>query len=104
MTSEIILVGNELLIGKIRDINGFWMIQRLLDFGHDVSRMVFIPDDIPIIAKTILESLSREPMYLFISGGLGPTHDDVTFEGIARALNVSIKCTLNLKYRSIRLY
>jgi len=90
MTSEIILVGNELLIGKIRDINGFWMIQRLLDFGHDVSRMVFIPDDIPIIAKTILESLSREPMYLFISGGLGPTHDDVTFEGIARALNVPL--------------
>ncbi|MBN2156649.1 MAG: competence/damage-inducible protein A [Candidatus Lokiarchaeota archaeon] len=90
MTSEIILVGNELLIGKIRDINGYWMIQRLLEYGHDVSRMILIPDEITVIAKTILESLFREPMFLFISGGLGPTHDDLTFEGIARALNLPL--------------
>lgn len=86
MTSEIILIGNELLIGKQRDINGFWMISRLLEFGHEVSRLVIIPDDISTIAKTVLESLSREPMFLFVSGGLGPTHDDLTLEGISRAL------------------
>jgi molybdenum cofactor synthesis domain-containing protein len=90
MTSEIILVGNELLIGKQRDINGFWMVNRLLEYGHEVSRLVIIPDDITTIAKTILESLSREPMFLFISGGLGPTHDDLTLEGVARALAVQL--------------
>ncbi|MHA1111604.1 MAG: competence/damage-inducible protein A [Promethearchaeota archaeon] len=90
MTSEIILVGNELLIGKQRDINGFWMINRLLDYGHEVSRLLIIPDDITIIAKTVLESLSREPMFLFVSGGLGPTHDDLTLEGIARAFAVPL--------------
>jgi molybdenum cofactor synthesis domain-containing protein len=90
MTSEIILIGNELLISKIRDINGFWMMSRLLEYGHDVSRLVIIPDEVSVIAKTVLESLSREPMYLFISGGLGPTHDDLTLEGIARALVVPL--------------
>ena len=80
------MVGNELLIGKQRDINGFWMINRLLEYGHDVSRLIIIPDDITTIAKTVLESLSREPMFIFVSGGLGPTHDDLTLEGIARAL------------------
>ncbi|TFG19574.1 MAG: competence/damage-inducible protein A [Promethearchaeota archaeon] len=90
MISEIILVGNELLIGKQRDINGFWMVNRLLDYGHEVSRLVIIPDDITTIAKTVLESLSREPIFLFISGGLGPTHDDLTLEGIARALAVPL--------------
>ncbi len=90
MTSEIILVGNELLIGKQRDINGFWMINRLLEYGHEVQKLVIIPDDITVIAKTILESLSREPMFIFISGGLGPTHDDVTLEGIARAMAIPL--------------
>jgi nicotinamide-nucleotide amidase len=90
MTSEIILVGNELLIAKQRDINGFWMISRLLEYGHEVSRLVIIPDDITTIAKTVLESLSREPMFIFVSGGLGPTFDDLTLEGIARALAVPL--------------
>ncbi len=90
MTSEIILVGNELLIGKQRDINGFWMVNRLLEYGHEVSRLVIIPDDITTIAKTVLESLSREPMFIFLSGGLGPTFDDLTLEGIARAFIVPL--------------
>jgi nicotinamide-nucleotide amidase len=91
MTSEIILIGNELLIGKQRDINGFWMISRLLEYGHEVSRLVIIPDDISTIAKTLLESLSREPMFIFISGGLGPTHDDLTLEGLSRALCLNLE-------------
>lgn len=90
MTSEIILVGNELLIGKQRDINGFWMINRLLEYGHEVSKLVIIPDDITVIAKTLLEALSREPMFIFTSGGLGPTFDDLTLQGVARALAVPL--------------
>ena len=61
MDSEIILIGNELLIGKIKDTNGQWMIQKLLQFGHRVTRIVIIPDDIDLIADAINDSLKRSP-------------------------------------------
>ncbi|MCP4760739.1 MAG: competence/damage-inducible protein A [archaeon] len=90
MDSEIILIGNELLIGKIQDTNGQWMIHKLLDFGHRVTRIVTIPDNVDIIASTLNDSLKRHPSFIFISGGLGPTYDDMTNDGIAKAFNVNL--------------
>ena len=90
MESEIILVGNELLIGKIQDINGQWIIKRLLEFGHRVARITIIADDVDIIAKTVRDALKRSPEFIFISGGLGPTWDDLTAEGISKAYDVKL--------------
>jgi len=87
MDCEIILIGNELLIGKIRDTNGQWMIEQLLLLGIKISRITTIPDDIEIIKTTIQDSIRRKPEYIFTSGGLGPTYDDMTIEGVSLGLN-----------------
>ncbi len=87
MECEIILIGNELLIGKVRDTNGQWMIEQLLHLGIKISRITTIPDDIEIIKTTIQESIRRKPEYIFTSGGLGPTYDDLTLEGVSLGLN-----------------
>ena len=92
MECEIILIGNELLIGKIRDTNGQWMIEQLLPLGIKISRITTIPDDIEIIKTTIQDSIRRNPEYIFTSGGLGPTYDDMTLEGVSLGLNPP--CTL----------
>ncbi|QEE18066.1 competence/damage-inducible protein A [Promethearchaeum syntrophicum] len=87
MDCEIILIGNELLIGKIRDTNGQWMIEQLLHLGIKISRITTIPDDLEIIKTTIQDSIRRIPEYIFTSGGLGPTYDDMTIEGVSMGLN-----------------
>nr|MDO8117528.1 molybdopterin-binding protein [Candidatus Sigynarchaeota archaeon] len=90
--AEILLVGNELLIGKTRDLNAFWLGKHLSSFGITVQRVTVIRDDVDAIAKAINELIAREPDYIFTSGGIGPTFDDQTLQGIAGGL----KCPLEL--------
>ena len=92
---EIILIGNELLIGKIQDTNGQWMIHQLLPLGIKVTRITTIMDDIPTITTTVRDAFTRKPDYIFTSGGLGPTFDDMTLEGVAAALNPPQPCEEN---------
>lgn len=84
---EIICIGNELLIGKIQDTNAFWLGAQLTALGANVKRVTVIQDIIPEIAKTINEAVARIPNFIITTGGLGPTFDDKTFQGIAVALN-----------------
>ena len=65
MNCEIILIGNELLIGKIEDTNGKWIIDQLLPFGIETTRITTIKDNVSIIASTLKESLLRKPNYIF---------------------------------------
>lgn len=88
---EIIIIGNEILIGKTRDTNSSWLARRITKFGHMVTRITTIPDDIGIIATTLKESLSRSPDVIITSGGLGPTWEDLTLKGIAKGLNRELK-------------
>lgn len=90
MFSEIILIGNELLIGKVEDSNGKYIISKLLTLGHQISRVTVIPDDVDIISDTIKDALKRKPVFIFTCGGLGPTFDDLTFEGVAKAFGVEL--------------
>ena len=87
MNSEILLIGNELLIGKVHDTNGNWTIDQLLPIGMEISQITIIPDAIPRIHASITEALARSPRFLFTSGGLGPTFDDMTLAGITGALS-----------------
>lgn len=84
-TAGIIVIGNEILSGKVIDTNSPYLCQELRSLGVDVQRIVVIPDDIPVIAS---ETAAFSDMfdYVFTTGGVGPTHDDVTIEAIARGL------------------
>lgn len=84
---EIICVGNELLIGKTLNTNGTWLAKRVTSLGLTVKRIVVIRDELDEIAETVQETLRRKPDFIITTGGLGPTFDDKTLEGIARGLN-----------------
>jgi nicotinamide-nucleotide amidase len=84
---EIISIGNELLIGKIQNTNAYWLSKQATQLGVDVTRATVIPDIIEEIAQTIRQAINRKPQFIITTGGLGPTFDDKTFEGIAKALN-----------------
>ena len=88
-TAGIILIGNELLSGKVADANAVYLCRELRALGVDVRRIVVIPDEIEQIAAEVSE-FSRNYDAVFTSGGVGPTHDDVTIEGVARAFGVPV--------------
>ena len=92
---EILLIGNELLIGKIQDTNGKWLIDQLVPHGVKISRITVIQDDLNEISQTVREILNRKPNYVFTSGGLGPTFDDMTIEGIAIGLGIQDSIDFN---------
>src|SRR5208283_986205 len=84
--AEIIIVGNELLNGTILDTNSHWLSKRLTALGVFVSRKTTVRDDLSEITSAFAESLERKPSWLFSFGGLGPTYDDKTLEGLSRAI------------------
>lgn len=87
---EIMSVGNELLTGHTLNTNAQWMSKRITDFGGVVKRITVVRDDIDEIAFSIKESLRRKPRWIIISGGLGPTYDDKTLQGLAKALRLRL--------------
>jgi len=84
---EIICVGNELLIGKIKDTNAHYLAKQATRLGVNVKRVTVIQDTVEEIASTICEAIERKPQFIITTGGLGPTFDDKTLQGIAKALN-----------------
>jgi molybdenum cofactor synthesis domain-containing protein len=88
-TAAIVLIGNELLSGKIRDENASWLTGRLRALGVQLRRVVMIPDEPEIIVDE-LRRLAPTVDDVFTSGGVGPTHDDLTIESVAAAFGVSI--------------
>ena len=88
-TAGIILVGNEILSGKIVDANASYLCKELRALGVEVRRVTVIPDEVDLIAAEVAR-FATEYDVVFTSGGVGPTHDDVTIEGVARAANVAV--------------
>jgi len=85
-TVELICIGNELLIGKIPNTNAQWLADRIVRLGGKVSRETTVRDDLDEISSSIREAVRRKPNLIITSGGLGPTHDDMTLRGVARAV------------------
>jgi FAD synthetase len=83
-TAGIIVIGNEILSGKVQDANAAYLVGELRLLGVDVKKIVVIPDEVEVIAAEV-STFSHQFDVVFTSGGVGPTHDDVTIEGIARA-------------------
>lgn len=88
-TAGIVLIGNEILSGKIADSNAVYLCRELRALGVAVGRIAVVPDEVEAICREVAEC-SRAYDFVFTSGGVGPTHDDVTIEGIARALGVEV--------------
>ncbi len=84
-TFSILSVGNEILSGDIENTNATYLARRLTNSGHDVLRIVVVPDSVEDIAEE-LKRLRKMSDFVIVTGGLGVTHDDVTAEGVAKAL------------------
>ncbi len=83
-TAGIVVIGNEILSGKVIDTNSSFLARELRNMGVDVRRVSVIPDDLDEIEATV-RSFHGSYDFVFTSGGVGPTHDDITIEGVARA-------------------
>jgi FAD synthetase len=88
-TAAILVIGDEILSGKTRDLNAQLLIGELRELGVSLKRIVIIPDDVEDVAISARELSARFDL-VFTSGGVGPTHDDVTIQGVARAFDARI--------------
>lgn len=89
MRAGIVIIGNEILSGKFADENGAFLIGELRTLGVELARIAVIPDEIEEIAETVPRHAARLDV-VFTSGGVGPTHDDVTMAGIARGFGTRV--------------
>ena len=89
-TACIIIIGNEILSGRTLDTNKNFMCKELTMKGIDVIETRVIKDDIEKII-TVINEVRKKYDYIFTTGGIGPTHDDVTAVSIAKAFKVKLK-------------
>lgn len=89
MRVAIVTVGDELLVGDTVNTNAAWLGEQLTDRGATVERVIVIPDRIGDIAAVVNEARATHDAVI-VTGGLGPTHDDVTMEGVASGLGVEM--------------
>ena len=101
MKVELLIIGNEILIGKIKDTNSNWMAKRITKYGHEVTRITTISDDLNDISLSLKECLNRKPDMIITSGGLGPTFDDMTLKGVSLALERPLELNQHA-YNSIK--
>ena len=87
ITAGIIIIGNEVLSGRTKDINTSTLAKWLNSLGIDVKEVRVIPDIESTIIYTV-NTLRKKFNYIFTTGGLGPTHDDITSESISKAFNL----------------
>ena len=88
-TAGIVIIGDEILTGKFADENAAFLIGELRALGVELRRVTFIPDELQDIAATVTDFASRFD-FVFTSGGVGPTHDDLTMEGIAQGFGTRV--------------
>src|SRR5271167_4895317 len=88
---DCLCVGKELLIGKTVNTNANWIGARLFGIGAMIDRTLVVTDSLSEISSGLNELLSRKPDFIVVVGGLGPTPDDMTLEGVARAVGTKVK-------------
>lgn len=88
-TAGLVLIGDELLSGKVVDTNGSFLITELRTIGIALGEIAVIGDDVATIAARV-SSFSERFDHVFTSGGIGPTHDDRTMQAVARAFDAEL--------------
>src|SRR5438132_378109 len=89
-SAGIIVIGNEILSGKTRDENSPYLVRELRDLGVDVRKISVIPDEVSLISDEV-RTVSNSYDHVFTTGGVGPTHDDLTMGAIAAAFGRRIR-------------
>jgi molybdenum cofactor synthesis domain-containing protein len=95
-TIAILVVGDEILRGQVRDANAHYMATRLCGVGLDLRRVEIVGDRVADISEATAR-LSAAHDHLVACGGVGPTHDDVTMEGVARAFETPLTANAELE-------
>lgn len=90
MDASVIVVGDEVLAGHVHDANSHFIATRLAHHGHRLIRVVVVPDEPARIAEELRSDLASSASIIFTCGGLGPTHDDRTMEGVAAGLGADL--------------
>jgi len=88
-TASVIIIGNEILSGRTQDLNISYIGKNLEKLGIVLAEVIIIPDDEAIIIDKV-KHYSENYDYVFTTGGIGPTHDDITAASIAKAFNVKL--------------
>lgn len=88
-TAGIVIIGNEVLSGKTQDINSYFLCTELRQLGVEVQKISTIQDEIPLIGDEVAK-FSHRFDFVFTTGGVGPTHDDVTIDGIAHGFGLKV--------------
>ena len=86
ITAGIIVIGDEILSGRTQDTNSNFIAKNLVEFGIKLDEIRVIHDQKEIIIETVL-NFQKKYSYVFTTGGIGPTHDDITSESISIAFN-----------------
>lgn len=89
-TSALIIIGDEILSGKTHDANTPWLAENLNDSGVRLVEVRVIPDNKQKIIDTVNE-MRKMHDYVFTTGGIGPTHDDITTESVAEAFGLELE-------------
>ncbi len=89
ISAAILVIGDEILSGRTKDQNIGWIADHLTTIGIDLTEVRVVPDDELMIIDAI-NALRHRYSYVFTTGGIGPTHDDITADCIAKAFEVSI--------------
>jgi molybdenum cofactor synthesis domain-containing protein len=88
-TAALVVIGDEILSGRTQDLNVAQVAQWLNEQGIRLAEVRIVPDDIGRIAETV-NALRSSHDYLFTTGGIGPTHDDITVDAMAAAFGVEV--------------
>lgn len=89
VTAAVLLIGDEILSGRTKDANSGWMAERMTEMGIDLKEIRVVADDEEAIVEA-LNALRARYTYVFTTGGIGPTHDDITADAVAKAFGVGI--------------
>ena len=100
-TAALLVIGNEILSGKVVDTNSPFLARELRQLGVDLERILTIPDDVDLIAREV-RAMSEAHDFVFTSGGIGPTHDDLTMDAIAQAFGRRLEPSLSMLERMER--
>src|SRR6202007_548003 len=89
VTAALLVIGDEILSGRTKDKNIGYIAEYLTAIGIDLKEVRVVADDESAIVEAV-NALRRRYTYLFTTGGIGPTHDDITADCVAKAFGVSI--------------
>jgi molybdenum cofactor synthesis domain-containing protein len=89
LTVSLVIIGNEVLSGKVEEENASFLIRRFKALGARVREVAFVEDEVSAICEA-LERVRQRSDHVLTTGGIGPTHDDVTLAAVARTLEVPI--------------